>query len=164
MVDASQQCRRLKGCFRAVLFPVVFYQGLSWVWQALYPFSKVEVPTWEWLLLSLTVHTTQYLGAFQLLLVVGEVGHATDMQWAETRNGDHRHPSGKGQPWQRIIQPWTSLVSRSKCDEASCHSARPSMFNFYYFFKNVYLFGYHPVLFEKHNLIVNICMILFLVF
>ena len=62
--------------------------------------------------------------------VVG-VGDAADIQWAETRNGDHRHPPGKGQPRHRgISSPEHHWYLGEKCAEVSQCSASPSIFYF----------------------------------
>ena len=64
-------------------------------------------------------------------VVVGRGGDAADMQWAETRNDDCRHPPGKGQPRHRgISSPGHQWYLGEKRGEVSQCSASPSMFCF----------------------------------
>ena len=83
--------------------------------------------------------------------VVG-VGDAADIQRAETRNGDRRHPPGKGQPRHRgISSPEHRWYPEKKRSEVSHCSASSSIFYFIIFEKNVYLFGCTWVLVAGHR-------------
>ena len=62
-------------------------------------------------------------------VVTGRGGDAADMQWAETRSDDRRHPPGKGQPRHRgISSPGHHWYLGEKRGEVSQCSASPSCF------------------------------------
>lgn len=112
------------------------------MWQALYPFSSGGSQLGMIAFVPKGIYCTVSGDIPDVTGAVVGVGNATDIQWAETRTGDRRHPPGKGQPRHKgISSPEHHWYPGEKRAEVPQCSASPSIFYFILlFFKKMFTY------------------------